>query len=129
MSIPLTYKDTIQLVKPTLGSDGYGTEFAGEIASVSALFIENTGWQHGGYQSQITSDAEVYIDPDNTFVKENFNRLEGMMVVANRYGNVSSSQQWYRITSVIIGEDKLLGNSIDNINCQLKKTSEIEDAS
>lgn len=124
MSIPLNYKDTVQLVKHKLTADGYATEVIDEIVEVKALFIENTGWQHGGYQTAVTSDAEVYINPKDSFVKANFNRLDGMLIIANRYGN-RDQQQWYRIISVIIGEDKLLGNTIDNISCQLKKTTEI----
>jgi hypothetical protein len=128
MSIGLTYKDTIQLVKTKLGTDGYATEVIDQIVEVPALFIANTGWTHGGWQTNISSDAELYIDPTHEFVQANHNRLEGMLVIHTRYGG-DTADEWYRIIAVIVGEDKLLGNTIDNINCQLKKTSEVVNVS
>lgn len=122
--VQLDYKDTVQLVKTTLATDGYATEIIDEIEEVNALFISNTGWQHGNFRSDVISDAEVYLDHENEFVVENAYRLEGMYVIANRFEG-SEELSWYKITQVIIGEDKLLGNEIDNVNCQLKKTSEV----
>lgn len=121
----LDYKDSIQIVKTMLGTDGYATQGIDEIADVNALFIVNTGWQHGNHQTAVISDAEVYLDPENDFVLDNFERLEGMLIIANPLGD-AENQAWYRITSVIVGQDKLLGNEIDNVNCQLKKTKRIE---
>lgn len=128
MAIELDYKDVVQLVSTHLSTDGYGTEIINEIEDVSALFIENTGWQHGNFRSEITADAEVYLDPSNDFVIENAYRLEGMYIIANRFGS-TDGLSWYKIEQVIIGEDKLLGNEIDNVNCQLKKTSEVPSVS
>lgn len=122
--VDLDYKDTVQVVKTHITTDGYGTEIIEEIADVEALFISNTGWQHGSFQTDVTSDAEVYLNPENDFIVANAYRLEGMYVVSNRFGD-SEPLAWYKITQVIIGEDKLLGNEIDNVNCQLKKTSEV----
>jgi hypothetical protein len=124
MAIGLDYKDTVQVVKTQKSLDGYGTEVISEIHDVQALFLSNTGWQHGNFRSEVTSDAEVYLDPEDTFVSENAYRLEGMYIVANRFGN-DEGLEWYKITQVIVGEDKLLNNEIDNVNCQLKKSSEV----
>jgi hypothetical protein len=124
MGVLLDYKDTVQLISTHLSSDGYGTEIIDEIHDVTGLFLENTGISHGNYRTEVTADAEVYLDPTDSFVEENAYRLEGMYVVCNRFGG-TEALQWYRIEQVIIGEDKLLGNTIDNVNCQLKKTSEV----
>lgn len=124
MGIGLTYKDTVQIVKPILPSDGYPTESIGQIEEVPALFISNTAFSHANNQNAIDSDAEIYIDPEHWFVQENFNRLEGMLVIAQRFGS-SAPEAWYRIITVRVGEDKLLGNTIDNILLFLKKSTEI----
>ena len=124
MGIGLIYKDTVQIVKPVLPTDGYATESIGQIEEVPALFISNTSYSHAQNMSAIDSDAEIYIDPTHWFVVENFNRLEGMMVIAPRFGS-QDEEAWYRIVSVRVGEDKLLGNTIDNILLSLKKAVEI----
>ena len=122
--IGLEYKDTVQIVKPVLPSDGYTTESIGQIESVPALFISNTGHSHSNNQNAIDSDAEIYIDPEHWFVQANYNRLEGMMVIASRFDS-PNIESWYRIIKVRVGEDKLLGNTIDNVLLFLKKTTEI----
>lgn len=124
MSDLIEYKDTVQLVKPVVSTDGYATEVVGEIESVSALFIENTGWSHGSNQAVIDSDAECYIDPTNSFVLENKFRLEGYMLIANPFDG-DEEEAWYRVTTVRVGQDKLLGNHVDNVLLMLKKTTEI----
>jgi len=124
MSVELDYKDTVQLVKVKRSSDGYATEVIDELVDVNALFLANTGWVHGQNQSGVTSDAQVYLDPENDFVLDNYNRLEGMLLIYNKFGE-DEGDAWYRIESVIVGEDKLLDNQIDNIQCSLKKTTEI----
>ena len=128
MGVLLNYQDTIRLVKTTLPLNGYTTQIIEEIEEVDALFIQNTGWSHSEFQNQIDSDAELYIDPTNSFVIENVYRLEEMYVI----GNLFSDQEencWYKITSVSVGMDKLLNNQIDNILLQLKKTAEIPSVS
>lgn len=128
MGVLLDYKDTVQLISTQLASDGYGTEIVDEVNDVQALFLSNTGWQHGNFQTQTTSDAEVYLDPEDEFVMANAYRLEGMYILANRFEG-EDSQEWYKITQVIVGEDKLLDNQIDNVQCQLKKTTEVPNVS
>lgn len=125
MGVALDYKDTVQLISTKLASDGYGTEIVDEVHDVQALFLTNTGWQHSNFQTSVTSDAEIYLDPEDEWVIENAYRLEGMYVLANRFGS-SDGESWYKITQTIVGEDKLLDNEIDNVNCQLKKTAEVK---
>lgn len=122
MGIGLTYKDTIQLIDPVI--DEYGTEKIGQVETVPALFIQNTGWAHSNNQDAIDSDGEIYIDPEHWFVLENANRLEELLVIANPFG-ASNGDSWYRIIDVMVGQDKLLSNTIDNIKLELKKTTEI----
>lgn len=128
MCILLDYKDSFKLVKPRLSDDGYETEVIDEIYDVNGLFISATGFQRGNNQTAVTSDAQVYIDPTNEVVLANYDRLEEWYIIASPFGG-SDHQSWYKIEQVIIGQDKLLENEIDNINLQLKKTSEIPSVS
>lgn len=122
------YVDVVQLVRPRLAADGYSTEVIDEVADCDALFVENTGYQRSSNQAAINSSASVYLDPNNAFVLANYDRLEGMYLIADLLGG-SAAQGWYKITSVNVGQDKLLTNSIDNVECQLKKSTEIQYAS
>ena len=122
----IPYKDIITIVDTII--DGYGTESIGSETQVKANFFENIGYSHSSNQDSITSKSYVYVDFENDFIKDNFNRLEGMLVVANPYSGIAA-ESWYRITSVNIGQDKLLTNSIDNIVLQLSKTTGITNVS
>lgn len=122
MSVCLDYKDTVRIILP--GVDGYGAELVDDEATVGALFGQNTGWSHGNNQAAITSDAFCYVDPSNEFVMDHFNRLEGMLVVAQLFG-VGLADAWYRVVNVSVGRDSLLCNEIDNILLGLKKTTGI----
>lgn len=121
--IGLDYLDTIYLVDPVL--DEYGNEKIGQVETVPALFIQNTGWSHQNNQDAIDSSGEIYIDPTHWFVEENAYRLEELLVIANPFG-ASNADSWYRIIDVTVGQDKLLGNEIDNVRLELKKTAELK---
>lgn len=120
--IGLEYKDTIYLVDPVI--DEYGTEKIGQVETIPALYIQNTGWNHASNQDEISSNGEIYIDPEHWFVVENAHRLEELLVIANPFG-ASDGQSWYRIIDVTVGQDKLLTNQIDNVRLELKKTAEL----
>lgn len=122
MSVCIDYKDTITIIEQEY--DKYGSESIKDSHIVDCLFMQNTGWSHSNNSTEINSDASLLIDPNSTFVKENANRLEGMLVVANLFG-YESSESWYRITNVSVNQDKLLCNEIDNIAVSLKKTESI----
>lgn len=122
--VTLSYSDQLQIVKPKLASDGYGTEVIDSVNDVDGLFIADTGYAHGGHQSSVISHAQVYVDPENDFILNNYLRLEGMYVIANPFGD-PETQAWYKIIDVVIGQDKLLENEVNNILCTLKKSSEI----
>lgn len=117
------YKDIINIYDYVI--DGYGTEKFTDFVSIPSMFFQNTGWANGSNMLEIDSDAYAYVDPENTFVKTNFNRLEGMMVEANPMGDTNTARVWYRIIDVNVGQDKLLCNKIDNIVIRLKKSTEI----
>ncbi len=117
------YKDNITFYDYVV--DGYGTERFNLTAVVPSMFFQNTGWAEAGNMVAVESDAYAYVDPENAFVKSNFNRLEGMMIEANPMGDLYESRTWYRVIDVTVGQDKLLCNKIDNIVVRLKKTTEI----
>lgn len=124
--VKLNYKDTITLIKTEI--DGWNKHSISHSESVSALFVSNTGYSRSSGQNIIDSTASVYVDPTNQFIKDNWNRLEEMYVVSRPYGG-EYAESWYKITNVDVGQDKLLGNNIDNILLSLKKTTELSNAS
>lgn len=127
MSVPLDYKDSVTLV--LTGVDDYGNDTQVEESQViPALVVQNTGYAHGANQDAITSDAYVYIDVNNDFVADNYDRLEEMYCIIEKYGN-SAAVGWYKVTSVEVYDDILLNNLTDNIQLNLKKTDNIYDVS
>lgn len=118
----LEYQDTIRIVKTRV--NGYGDELLEDDAEVAVIFEQNTGWSHGGNQTAVTSTTRAFVDPDNEFVQENFQRLEGMLVIASPFGE-AFGDAWYRITDVTPARDTQFDNVIDNIALTLKKTTAI----
>lgn len=109
----MRYPDTVQLVTTT--HDGYGDETIDTSTDVQATFIKRAGIEHGNNADGETSDAAVYLLPNNSKVLEVKDDLEGMYIVFDEH--------WYRITSVNIAQRKLLNNAIDNIYCRLEKVA------
>ena len=122
MSVCLNYKDAISIIETNINE--YASETIKEIHEVKALFSQTTGWSHGSNQDSITSAAHAYVDINNQFILNSLNRLEGMLVISNPLGG-DTRDAWYRITNVVVGQDKLLANKVDNIRINLKKSTEI----
>lgn len=120
------YQDTITLIEASV--DGYGVESVAEEAKVSAAVEFNTAWRHGSNQDAINSNAVVFVDPEDEFVIEHCNRLEGMLVIIPLFG-AGSAGAWYRVTSCAVSRDHQLANEIDNIQLNLKKSAGISGVS
>lgn len=119
----LDYKDTVTFVR--VQSNGYGnTKVVLQQVDVPCIFLQDTNFNESNMQEGITSDAICFPDPENSFVVENENRLEGMFVVAPLFGQ-TDAQAWYQISSVTVNRDHLLTNTIDNIELALTKASAI----
>lgn len=122
--IGLTYKDTITIYD--MAADGYGDESVQESAVVPCLFLQSTMFSHTSNADNITSDAHVYLDPENEFLKSRAYRIEGMLIKAGEFGE-AEKDKWYRINVVRVGMDKLLTNNIDNVHCYLDKSRGIKE--
>lgn len=118
----MIYQDLITIYKVVSG--GYGGKIIEEYEEVSAIFLQGVGFTRTNNQEMITSDAVCYVDPLNSFVVAENNRLEGMYILAPLF-DVSDEQGWYRVTNCIVNRDHLLGNTIDNIQLLLKKTNRL----
>lgn len=119
----IKYQDTVTLVRTT--PSGYGnTKVVVQQVDVPAIFIQDTNFQHTNGDDSITADAICFPDPTHAFVVENFNRLEGMYVIAPLFGQ-SDSVAWYKVSSVTVNRDHLLSNTIDNIELALTKSAAI----
>lgn len=88
---------------------------------IPVFYGQNSLFSHSNNQDLIDSDGIIFPDPSNAFVIENANRLEGMYVYMNPF-NGDPLDAWYKIESVTVSRDMLLTNTIDNVECLLKKT-------
>lgn len=119
----LEYKDTATFV--TVTSVGYGNKKQlVEEEDVNCTFLQSTGFVHSNYRDTLDSDAICYPDPNNTFVLENYYRLEGMYIKMNLYDSPDSIS-WYKVIGVSVNRDHLLENEVDNVLLNLKKTRPI----
>lgn len=123
MNLLLEYKDPILLIET--GQDGYGDNTVIHVEHLNGLFRLGMSQAESNYVEGISTDAHVYLDIENPFVKANAYRLEGMYVVANLQGG-RESQAWYKISSCILGQRKLLDNDYNNIHCRLTKCAALD---
>lgn len=93
-----------------------------EAENVPAVFLQNTGFTHSSFRDEIDADAVCYVDPEDSFVSGNYNRLEGMYLVCSPF-DAPNTTAWYKIVSVSVNRDHLLSNEIDNVELALKKTT------
>lgn len=120
MSKYLCYKDTIKLVDMT-HPNGFGDVTPVVLTDLACDFFQTTGSSHSNHVDIVNSDAHAYIDYNNPAVVSRAYRIEGMYIIANPF-NAPETESWYRITTVRIGQDKLLQNKIDNVHIYLKKS-------
>jgi hypothetical protein len=120
----LTYNETGTFYEVSSGNYA-NTKTVVESSEVPCIFIQNTGMVHTGNQDMLTSDATVFLDPSNTFVSGNSNRLEGMYFKITIFGHTA----WYKVETVNVYRDHLLTNEIDNIRVDLNKTSPLPNVS
>lgn len=116
----MKYPDTVTFVETTV--DEYGTVLTGDEYEVKAIFEQSIGWSHGDNQSAITSDAICRPDPSNSFIQDNFYRLEEYILVAEKFGS-PASRSWFKVENVATYQDTQLCNTLDNIQLNLKKVS------
>lgn len=119
----LDYQDEVIILKAASG--GYrGAKTVTDYKVIPGIFIQSTAFVQAGFQENIDADAIFFPDPTTQFVIDNFNRLEGMYIIAELFG-VSEDEAWYKIEEVTVNRDHLLENETDNIQLNLKKTEPI----
>lgn len=121
------YQDTATFVKVTSGVYA-NSKTVVEQEGVPVVFLQSTGFNRSRFSETIDADAICYPDPLSEFVVDNFNRLEGMYILAPLFG-VDNDDGWYKVETVIVNRDHLLTNTIDNIELRLKKTKKIDGVS
>ncbi len=119
----LIHKDTVVFAEVT--PTGYGNKkvVSGQF-EVKGTFLQNTGFIHSNNQDLIESDAILYPNERDPYIKSYHNRLEGMYVIVALYG-ADQDVSWFKVTSVSVNRDHLLRNRIDNIMLTLKKTESL----
>lgn len=106
-------------------SNGYkGNKTMKEQYIVKCIILQDIKMQNSGYSETVDADSIIYVDPENTFIQDNYYRLEGMYILSPLF-NSPNSISWYRVESVAVNRDHLLDNKTDNIACLLKKTEPI----
>lgn len=123
MNLLLEYKDPVLLIETR--QNAYGDNEISHIEHLNGLFRQGNSQAEMGYVEALSTDAHIYLDIENEFVRANAFRLEGMYIVAN-LSNGRENQSWYKISSCIVGQRKLLGNEVNNIHCRLTKCSALE---
>ncbi len=123
MKPAIAYNENLTFVIAT--SEGYkGTKTMTEQHVVKCVFIQSVDYTNSNNQAVRDADAICFPDPADEFIIASYDRLEGMYVLASLFGS-SDAISWYRIDSVTVNRDHLLGNVIDNVECLLKKASTI----
>lgn len=119
----LDYKDDLLLIETE--QNGYGDNSLGHLEMVKGLFLQGTSQNEMNYTEMLGTDAHVYLDIENPYIKENAFRLEGMYLVANIY-NGDDDESWYKISRCKVGQRKLLENDINNVHCFLTKCEALD---
>lgn len=123
MNLLLEYKDPVLLIETA--QDGYGDNYVSHIEHLNGLFRLGMSQAESGYVEGISTDAHIYLDIENPYVKANAYRLEGLYIVANLQGG-RESQAWYKISRCVLGQRKLLDNDYNNIHCWLTKCAPLD---
>lgn len=123
MSGLLSYKDTATFYQVQSGRYSADKTIVAQ-ADVPVIFLQNIGFNRSASQEVVTSDAICYPDPENAFIVDNFNRLEGFYILAPLYG-VGDDEAWYKVETVRVNRDHLLNNEIDNIQLLINKTKKL----
>ena len=119
----LVYKDPVLLIDTA--QDEYGDNSISHVEHLNGLFRLGASQNEANYVEALGTDAHIYLDIENAFVKANAYRLEGMYVVANLQGG-KENQAWYKISSCVLGQRKLLDNDLNNIHARLTKCSALD---
>lgn len=121
----LDYKDEVTIYR--VDYNGFGDETIADTHTLLSLFVQHTGTQHSSNVDIIESDAHIYLDHEDTWILDNYYRLEGYYIKINMHGS-TDRMSWYKITRCLPSMDKLLTNTLDNVHCYLKKTEALEES-
>lgn len=119
----LTYKDDLTIYET--GQDGYGDFSISKEVPVKGLFLQGTSSSFQSDTESIATDAHVYLDIENDFIKQNAFRLEGLFIKCNTLNGLDN-ESWYRIVSAKVGQRKLLDNELNNVHCRLVKVEALK---
>ena len=118
----LTYRDPALLLR--IEADEYGdlTRVVDRV-EILTLFRYGMTTNQNDYVANLGTDAHVYLDINNDFVHRNSERMEGMYLVFNRYGE----DVWYKIERSVVGRTLLTDNVDNNLHCWLSKSAALID--
>lgn len=100
----------------SLTKDGYGDVTISVMNEIACAFFQQFSQEQATNQELTQSDAYAYLDIDNAYIKSLGYKLEGLYFKINPFG----ADQWYVITSVEVGQRKLLTNEVNNVLINLQ---------
>lgn len=119
MSAPLVLHPDIGYIA-TISDDGYGDVTVTALNEIKCTFLQQVGNAHSNNVEIANSTAHVYLDIDNAYILSLGYRLEGYLFRISPFGT-PESESWYKISNVVVGQRKLLGNDVNNVHAYLEK--------
>lgn len=100
----------------SLTINGFGDANVTALNEVECAFFQSFSQEQTENTELTQSDAYAYLDIDNSFIKGLGYKLQGLYFKINPFG----ADQWYIITSVEVGQRKLLTNEVNNVLINLQ---------
>lgn len=124
MTLALNYPDTATFVEAQSDNGYSNKKVKYQQFDCPVIFVQSIDFAHSNFQDAIDADAVCYPDINNSDVIAYANRLEGLYILMPLYG-AADDQAWFKVIRAAVHRDHLLGNIIDNIELQLKKSEPI----
>jgi hypothetical protein len=105
----------------TVTNNEYGRQTVDKSLAIEIFIQEANQWTRGGNVQTLDADSIAAITPqDYSDLTGQVNgRLEGLYLHVEPFSDYS----WYRIETVSVGRDLLLGNSITHYELQLSRST------
>lgn len=121
MAPEVEYRDKVKLFRTV--KNGYGMDSLPDpehYEEMCGLYVQVTNFNHNDNTDGISVEHILHLPPDNEFLQENGYRIEQMVVSISPFGT-KEQYQMFRIASVNVARDVLIGNEVHNIECALTK--------
>lgn len=115
----IDYIHTIRVFETTV--DEYGEQVISDYHDIPAVFEETITFNHNDYRDELDATSVALFDPNDTYVLEMGRRMEEHLCVANPF-DAPETQQWFKVSSVAIGQYHQTSRQVNTVYVTLKKT-------